>query len=162
MLTRAVWALGSSAGTLRLFSSSPSFPSLTVTWWGTSPLTKKECKSRMPEEFIQLEIPLVLSIPREIWQQGGAQKPDELFWQVGFVMPAQLIFRGFPISLNAEHNCGRIWCVCLFKMGRLKPCKPLLMLWDWWEGICQCYTNNLKNLESWSKSSLCSKAWMIV
>lgn len=40
----------------------------------------------MPEEFIQLETPLVLSIPQEIWQQGGAEKPDELLWQVGFVL----------------------------------------------------------------------------
>lgn len=47
---------------------------------------KKEYRSRMPEEFIQLETPLVLSIPQEIWQQGGAQKPDELLWQVGFVL----------------------------------------------------------------------------
>ena len=68
----------------------------------------------MPEEFIKVEIHLVLSIHQEIWPQGTAYKPDELFWQVRFVMPAQLIFRGFPISLNAKHNCGRIWLVGLF------------------------------------------------
>lgn len=68
----------------------------------------------MPEEFIEVEIHLVLSIPQEIRLQGTACKPDELFWQVQFVMLPQLIFRGFPISLNTKHNCGRIWFVCLF------------------------------------------------
>lgn len=56
----------------------------------------------MPEEFIQVGICLPLSIPQEIWLQGTSYKPDELFWQVQFVMPAQLIFRGFPISLNTN------------------------------------------------------------
>lgn len=87
----------------------------------------------MPEEFIEVEIHLVLSIPQEIWLQGTAYKPDELFWQVQFVMLAQVIFRGFPISLNTKHNCGRILFVCLFfKMWQFKPCKPLLMLSGWW------------------------------
>lgn len=39
---------------------------------------------------------------------------DELFWQVGVVLPAQLIFRGFPISPSAKHNCGRILFVSFF------------------------------------------------
>lgn len=81
--------------------------------------SEESCRSSVPEEFIQVEVYLFLSIPREIWLQGRASKPDELFWQVWLVLPARLIFRGFPISLNAEHNCGRILFVCFLKYGDL-------------------------------------------
>lgn len=55
----------------------------------------------MPGEFIPVEIRLVWKVPQEIQLQGTAYKPGELFWQVQFVLPAQLIF---TISPNTKHN----------------------------------------------------------
>lgn len=66
---------------------------------------------------VQVGKHLLLSIPREVWLQGRASKADELFWQVWVALPAQLIFRGFPISLKSKHDCGRILLLCFLNMG---------------------------------------------
>lgn len=96
--------------------SSP-FPSLSCDKGAL--LIRKLREQRARRVYPSWSVHLVLSVPREIWLQGRASKPDELFWQVWVVLPARLVFRGFPISLNAEHSCGRILFVCFLKCGDL-------------------------------------------
>lgn len=73
---------------------------------------------------------------------------DELFWQVGVVLPAQLIFRGFPISPSAKQSCGRI-LFGFFLIWGFKLCKQPLS--GWWAKL------GVKTLANTRRTSL--RAW---